>query len=92
MLYCFPQLIAEEEDGERRTQAKIMSEEQRQKRLADLKDARQEWRDGGKTMANEEEQLHIFQVSVDDDDDDDDCEKIEDLKFEGILILRLVLM
>ena len=58
------QLIDEEEDSDRRMQAKVMSEEKRQKRLIELKDARQQWRDGGKTnMANEEEQLDILHVS-----------------------------
>ena len=58
------QLIADEEDSERRTQAKAMSEDKRQKRLAELKDSRQQWRESGKTMANEEEQLTIFHVSM----------------------------
>ena len=52
-----------QENSSYRSNAKQMTEDNRQKRLKELKGARQEWRDSGPTKENMKDQIDIFNVS-----------------------------
>ncbi|XP_071784125.1 uncharacterized protein [Asterias amurensis] len=54
------ELMQEQENSSYRSNAKQMTEDNRQKRLKELKGARQEWRDSGPTKENMKDQIDIF--------------------------------
>ncbi|KAJ8047726.1 hypothetical protein HOLleu_06793 [Holothuria leucospilota] len=55
------QVLADHEDGEKREQARAMSEGMRQRKLSELKEQRQQWRDSGPTKEDEEEHMDILE-------------------------------
>ncbi|XP_033123436.1 trichohyalin-like isoform X2 [Anneissia japonica] len=57
-------MLLQKQDKGQRKSAQTMTEEQRQKRILDLKEQRRQWRDSGPMKEDEAEQLEIFNKTV----------------------------